>query len=77
VSRPGKQRSRNAQPAKERVLLSLQVRSLQVTIEAAHKLVSRTTCRPYCTLSLNAVHVARTKVKEGLKPVWGEDFLFE
>lgn len=50
---------------------------MQVTIEAAHKLVSRTTCRPYCTLSLNAVHVARTKVKEGLKPVWGEDFLFE
>uniref|UniRef100_H2Y687 Ras GTPase-activating protein 1 n=1 Tax=Ciona savignyi TaxID=51511 RepID=H2Y687_CIOSA len=53
-----------------------QVRSLQVTIEAAHKLASRTTCRPYCTLSLNNVHVGRTKVKEDLKPVWSEEFLF-
>nr|CAB3265445.1 ras GTPase-activating protein 1 [Phallusia mammillata] len=54
-----------------------QVRSLQVTIESANKLVSRTQCRPYCTLSLNAVHVGRTKVKEGLKPVWSEEFLFD
>ncbi|CAK8676614.1 unnamed protein product [Clavelina lepadiformis] len=54
-----------------------QVRSLHVTIEAAHKLVSRTTCRPYCTLSLNTVHVGRTKVKEGLKPVWTEEFIFD
>nr|XP_002127238.1 ras GTPase-activating protein 1 [Ciona intestinalis] len=54
-----------------------QVRSVQVTIEAAHKLASRTTCRPYCTLSLNNVHVGRTKVKEDLKPVWSEEFLFD
>ena len=57
--------------------VALQVRSLQVTVEEAHRLVSRTTCRPYCTVSLNDVHVGRTKVKEGLQPLWSEEFMFE
>jgi len=54
-----------------------QVRNLHVTIEKARKLAVRQPCRPYCTLSLNCVHVGRTKVKEGVRPLWSEEFIFD
>ena len=53
-----------------------QVRTLTITLDSCRKLPAKV-IRTYCTIDLNQVTVARTKIKSGVKPVWNEEFSFE
>lgn len=54
----------------------IQVRTLSITLDSCRKLAAKA-IRTYCTIDLNEVTVARTKIKSGTKPVWNEEFNFE
>ncbi|XP_063066091.1 ras GTPase-activating protein 1 [Engraulis encrasicolus] len=54
-----------------------QVSSLLLNVEEAHKLPSKHFSNPYCNIYLNSVQVAKTHPREGLNPVWTEEFLFD
>ncbi|KAJ8680102.1 hypothetical protein QAD02_015889 [Eretmocerus hayati] len=54
-----------------------ELRSLQLHILDAHRLPYKLVPSPFIVVSLNNVKIARTKVKNGLHPIWDEDFVFE
>ncbi|XP_041915431.1 ras GTPase-activating protein 1 [Alosa sapidissima] len=54
-----------------------QVSSLLLNVEEAHKLPSKHFNNAYCNIYLNSVQVAKTHPREGLNPVWTEEFLFD
>ncbi|XP_043920084.1 ras GTPase-activating protein 1 [Protopterus annectens] len=64
-----------AQPSSNKRLR--QVSSLVLYVEEAHKLPVKHFSNPYCTISLNAVQVAKTHAREGQNPVWSEEFIFD
>jgi len=55
-----------------------QVRNLQVTVQEASKLPSSSKhLSSFCTVMLNQVHVGRTKLEHGSRPLWGQLFIFD
>lgn len=59
------------------MIVFLQVSSLVLYIEEAHKLPVKYFTNPYCNIYLNSVQVAKTHPREGQKPVFTEEFIFE
>uniref|UniRef100_A0A8C9VJI1 RAS p21 protein activator 1 n=1 Tax=Scleropages formosus TaxID=113540 RepID=A0A8C9VJI1_SCLFO len=55
----------------------LQVSSLILNVEEAHKLPVKHFTNPYCNIYLNSVQVAKTHLREGQNPVWTEEFVFD
>ncbi|KAM4616910.1 ras GTPase-activating protein 1 [Polymixia lowei] len=54
-----------------------QVSSLVLYVEEAHKLPVKHFTNPYCNIYLNSVQVAKTHPREGLNPVFTEEFIFD
>ena len=54
-----------------------ELRCLQITVLEAYRLPLKLVPSPFCVIAVNQVKVARTKVKTGPDPVWGEDFVLE
>jgi len=54
-----------------------ELRSLQLKIFNAPKLLKKDAPHPYCIVSLNEVKVCRTQVKDAQDPAWDEDFMLE
>ncbi|XP_043221540.1 ras GTPase-activating protein 1-like isoform X2 [Amphibalanus amphitrite] len=54
-----------------------ELRCLQITVLEAYRLPLKLVPSPFCVIAVNQVKVARTKVKTGPDPVWGEDFVLD
>ena len=54
-----------------------ELRCLQIAVLEAYRLPLKLVPSPFCVIAVNQVKVARTKVKTGPDPVWGEDFVLE
>uniref|UniRef100_A0A3P8WKT1 Ras GTPase-activating protein 1 n=1 Tax=Cynoglossus semilaevis TaxID=244447 RepID=A0A3P8WKT1_CYNSE len=66
---------KNTQPTSNKRLR--QVSSLVLYVEEAHKLPVKYFTNPYCNIYLNSVQVAKTHPREGQKPVFTEEFIFD
>ncbi|XP_037079065.1 ras GTPase-activating protein 1-like [Pollicipes pollicipes] len=54
-----------------------ELRCLQLSVLEAYRLPLKLVPSPFCVIAVNQVKVARTKVKTGPDPVWGEDFVLD